>query len=190
MNADNNADNLVQCKIDALLKFNSTIYHQCRKVFRFIFLFSAIAFFANPPAAAATDTPSLIVAPGNHSSDTDAITDISSAASSAPAGAHIQINEGTYLVDNPIILRTKNIKLSGAGANKTIILAKNANQPVFLIEASGVSIEDVTINALVGNGPQRASYAIWIKEGSERCNISHTKILNTAATAIIAVGEK
>lgn len=151
----------------------------------FILLISIVILSACQPASEAPATTPIIVAPDNHPQDTDNSTDITSAVNSASPGAHIQLTEGTYIIDNPIILDTRDVKLYGSGADKTIILAKNANQPIFLLEANGITIEAVTINALIDDGPHRASFAIQIQEGYERCKISQTKILNTAASAII-----
>ena len=140
---------------------------------------------AYQPVSAAPATTPVIVVSNNQQQDADHQTDITSAVNSAPPGAHIHITKGTYIVDNPIILDTTDVKLVGDGADKTIILAKNANQPVFLLDANGVSIESVTINALVGDGPGRASFAILVQEGKRDCKIAQTTIINTAASAII-----
>lgn len=151
----------------------------------FILLISVVILSACQPASESPTTTPVIVVSDNHPQNTDYSSDISSAVNSAPPGAHIQITEGTYIVDNPVILRTRDVKLYGSGADKTIILAKNANQPVFLLEANGITIEAVTINALIDDGPERASFAIQIQEGNEHCKILQTNILNTAASAII-----
>ena len=169
----------------ALFMINSTMSYQRQIVPYLILLISVAVLSSCQPASEAPATTPIIVGPDDHPRDTDYYTDITSAVNSASTGTHIQITEGTYIVDNPIILRTSNVKLHGSGADKTIILAKNANQPIFLLEANGITIEAVTINALIDDGPGRASFAIQIQEGNEHCKILQTKILNTAASAII-----
>ena len=169
----------------ALFMINSTMSYQRQIVTCFILLISVAVLSSCQPASEAPATTPVIVGSDHHLRDTDYYTDITSAVNSASTGTHIQITEGTYIVDNPVILRTSNVKLHGSGADKTIILAKNANQPVFLLEANGITIEAVTINALIDDGPGRASFAVQIQEGNEHCTISQTKILNTAASAII-----
>jgi len=153
-----------------------------------ILLISVLALSACQPAPE-SESPAIIsnitVGSDKQTRDSNYYPNIAAATSSASPGASIQITEGVYIVDNPITLRTKNVKLHGAGADKTIILAKNANQPIFLFEADGITIEAVTINALIDSGPGRASFAIQIQEGYKRCKILQTKILNTAASAII-----
>ena len=164
-------------------KTNISYLHQITPYF--ILLISVVILSACQPASESPATTPVIVVSNNDPQDTDYSNDITSAVNSAPPGTHIQITEGTYIVDNPVILRTTDVQLYGSGADKTIILAKNANRPVFLLEANGITIEAVTINALIDDGPERASFAIQIQEGNEHCKILQTKILNTAASAII-----
>ena len=180
-----NTNSLLRRDTLALFIIHSTMSFQRQIATYFIFLISVAVLSSCQPASEAPATTHIIVGSDNHPRDTNYYTDITSAVNSASPYAHIQITEGTYIVDNPITLRTKNVKLYGSGADKTIILAKNANQPVFLLEADGVTIEAVTINALIDDGPGRASFAIQIQEGNEGCKILQTKILNTAASAII-----
>lgn len=152
----------------------------------FFLIFSLVALSAcQPISEASASTPIIIVGPDNQSQNSNHYIDIASAASSASSGSNIQIREGVYTIDNPITLHTKDIKIQGAGADKTIILAKNPNLPMFKFEADGITIEAVTINALIDDGPARASFAIQIQEGYGHCKISHTNILNSAASAII-----
>jgi len=164
---------------------NSTMFFQRQIATYFILLISVAALSSCQPASEAPATKHIRVGPDNHHRDTYYYTDITSAVNSASPRAHIQITEGTYIIDNPVTFHTENVKLYGSGADKTMIFAKNANQPVFLLEADEVTIEAITINALIDDGPGRASFAIQIQEGIEGCKISQTKILNTAASAII-----
>ena len=104
---------------------------------------------------------------------------------SAIPGSHIQITEGRYLINNPITIRANGISLKGKGPDKSILLAKNANKPIFKLEADGITIEALTIDGLIADGPRRASFAIQIGEGYSHCRIAHTRILNVAASAIV-----
>ena len=149
----------------ALFMVNSTMSYQRQIITCFILLVSVAVLSSCQPASEAPATTPVIVGSDHHLRDTDYYTDITSAVNSASTGTHIQITEGTYIVDNPVILRTSNVKLHGSGADKTIILAKNANQSVFLLEANGITIEAVTINALIDDGPGRASFAVQILRG-------------------------
>ena len=181
-----NTNYLLRHNIPALFIINSNMSYLRQILAVFIFLISIVILPACQPASdAPVSSNIIIVGPDNQSQDSNDFTDITSAVNSAAPGTQIQITEGTYIVDNPIILDTRDVKLYGSGADKTIILAKNAHQPVFLLEADGISIEAVTINALIDKGPDRASFAVQIQEGNEHCKISQTKILNTAASAII-----
>ena len=107
---------------------NSTMPFQRQIVTYFILLLSVAVLSACQPASEAPATTPIIVGSDSHPRDTDYYTDITSAVNSASPGTHIQITEGTYIVDNPIILDTRDVKLHGSGVDKTIILAKNANQ--------------------------------------------------------------
>ena len=180
-----NTNYLFRQKTHAFFLTNSNLSYLLQTASYFALLFLIVILSAYQPVSAEPTTTPIIVVSNNQQQDTDHQTDITSAVNSAPPGARIHITKGTYIVDNPIILNTADVKLVGEGADKTILLAKNANQPVFLFDASGVSIESVTINALVDDGPGRASFAILVQEGKGDCKIAQTKIINTAASAII-----
>lgn len=66
---------------------------------------------------------------------------------SAHAGTVIHISEGVYVVDNPIVLTEDNVRIYGAGADRTVIRPMNIGKPVFRFEANGLTIEKLTINA-------------------------------------------
>ena len=112
-------------------------------------------------------------------------TDIKTAVISAADYTRIEVAEGVYIVDNPVILKQEGVRIIGKGKDKTLIYPKNAGKEVFIFAANNLSIEGIGINAKIRNGPGRATFAIHIERGFGNCRISEMKILNTGATAII-----
>lgn len=132
---------------------------------------------------AKNDSSSLITkAPDTQ--NVDQLIDIKDIIQSAEAGTTIQLPTGEYHVDNPIVIENK-IKIVGSGKNNTILKANNANKPFFVFATAGITLESVTVDALVEKGPHRASIAVMVNDGSENCAISQTKIINAAASAIL-----
>ena len=127
----------------------------------------------------------VVITPHGYEQGASQDTDIAAIINLASARTQIQITEGVYLVDNPIILRSEGVTIKGAGPDKTVLTAKNPYLPIFQIQADLITIEALTINALVDKGPSRASFAIQIAEGVRQCNIIRTNIIDAAASAII-----
>jgi Periplasmic copper-binding protein (NosD) len=112
-------------------------------------------------------------------------TDIAAALSSLNGNATIHVQEGLYLVDNPIVLNQTGVRIKGQGREKTIIRPRNPGKPIFKFEANDLGVENLGMDAIVANGIGRASFGVYIKEGYAGSEVLNTQIVNTGASAII-----
>lgn len=113
------------------------------------------------------------------------IEDISEKILSASPNTRIIINPGSYLLNNPIIIDKNNIHILGNSRENTFFYPKNPGDPVFVLKADNIVIRGVTIDAKVIGGEGRANFAVHINKGSEKSEISETRILGTGASSII-----
>jgi parallel beta-helix repeat protein len=111
--------------------------------------------------------------------------DINAALNSATENTRIYLDEGTYIVDNPIIIRKNGIKIIGSGREKTIIHPKNVGKAIFMFAADNVGVEAIKMSGKIKDVRGSAAFAIHIKKGCNGCEIRNTEIINTGATAII-----
>ena len=110
---------------------------------------------------------------------------LETAVESAIPGTEIVLQPGIYIVDNPVMLHTNHLVIRGAGRDNTLIVPQNQGQPVFSLAADGITLESITIDALLTDKSGRASHGIKISKDYGDCLIAHTKILNTGASAVI-----
>jgi parallel beta-helix repeat protein len=111
--------------------------------------------------------------------------DIGQALRSSGPHTTIHVQEGMYVVDNPIILKDKGVAITGRGRERTIIRPKNAGKPIFKFDADQLRVENLTINAETFDGRGRGTFGVHIGNDRSFCAVLNTTILNTGASAII-----
>jgi len=108
--------------------------------------------------------------------------DLGAAVARGEVGTEIRLSAGVHVVDNPLVLDTPRLLLSGDGA-ATIIRPLNTGQPVFVVRADGVGIENLVIDARTADGEGRASFAIEY-EGCAGCRLLNVTIVGTGAASV------
>ena len=110
---------------------------------------------------------------------------LSMALSSSKEHSQIILSEGIYAIDNPVRLSKKGLKIIGHDSHRTVIRPKNAGQAMFVLEADGIVIGNLEINALTDQGNERATFALLLSPGVQRVGVVDTQILHTGASSIL-----
>jgi len=84
---------------------------------------------------------------------------------SARAGQQVPIAPGIHMLNNPVVVTAKGVRITGAGRrgkDATILHPKNPGRPMFQIDADDVGIADLTMDARVKGAAGRATFAVQI----------------------------
>ena len=138
-----------------------------------------------PTGETPTGTKRVTVAPDGQLQQYIGAVNLEAAVQSATPGTEIVLQPGIYIVDNPVTLHTSDLVIRGAGRDSTRIVPKNQGQPVFTLAADNITLESITIDALLTDKSGHASHAIKINKNHGDCLIAHTKMLNAGASAVI-----
>jgi Periplasmic copper-binding protein (NosD) len=111
--------------------------------------------------------------------------DIGEAVRSSGPHTTIHVQEGRYVVDNPITLKDKGVTITGQSRERTIIRPKNAGNAIFKFDADHLRVENLTINAETIDRQGRGTFGVHIGNDRSFSAVLNTKILNTGASAII-----
>jgi len=109
----------------------------------------------------------------------------SRAISSSKVNTQIRLSEGVYFVNNPIRFSIKGIRMVGSGASRTIIRPRNSGKAIFVIEADGIVIENIGINAMTDSRNERATFGLRLTPGIKHFGVVDSQILHTGASSIL-----
>jgi parallel beta-helix repeat protein len=108
----------------------------------------------------------------------------------AQAYTEIYIKEGTYDINNPLIIDKPGIKLIGMQRDTVSIFPKNAGEAIFVLNADDITIESLEISGIDRNHSTHATFAVFINKDIDNSRIINNKIINTGGTAIIGYNIK
>ena len=113
-------------------------------------------------------------------------TSLHEALRAAKPGAKLRLGPGKYVVDNPIVLGLEGLQIIGADRRTTHLYPKRPGREFFVLAADRIAIRHLSIDALLPDRRGRASLPIFISPGHRDCEVSHTAITNSGASAILA----
>jgi hypothetical protein len=100
-------------------------------------------------------------------------------------GMTVEVAEGLYELDNPISLDKSRLAIVGVGADKVRVIPKNAGEPVFAIDADGITLSGLEIDGRIAGDGDFAAFGVFISPGVSDCRISNNVIRRIQATAIV-----
>ncbi len=99
--------------------------------------------YSGSHASQADDRKKIVTVDNRHGNPSAAdYTDILLAVNAATDNATIGLQEGVYVVDNPVVLNRAGVRIKGQGREKTIIRPRNAGKAIFKFKANNLSISD------------------------------------------------